>query len=578
MHSAAAAGQLYSAAPRRASAAWLSLAVQKFEDRALVRRRYKMDTQCSRSLLHPTNITASIMPVDSATALATVARPTLFIDGQWRKAADGELRPTINPFDQSVIQELDEAGPQDAEAAIKAARHFFDTSSWADPTKTTYAQRAKSLSAIADLLQKFKEELATIETIDTGKTFEESKIDIDDVTTVCRFYAKEALKYDSPRLIKDEAIPETVTTTVAAEPVGVCVLIMPWNYPILQFFWKLAPALVAGNAVIIKPSEVTPLSTVYVVRKILQDPSVDLPVGAFQLLTAGGARVGPSMTESPDVDLVSFTGGLSTGRRIIQSCAGTVKKTLVELGGKNPNVVFGDVDLDWAADVVATGVFLHSGQVCSSGARLIVDESIADALIEKVIEKARNVRMGSGLDPASETGPLVSKEHLEKIKGYVELGKSEGAKLLVGGTQPDFAKFPHLAKGNFFLPTIFDGCNGKMRIVQEETFGPILTVERFPHNDEAAAIRLANDTPFGLAAGVQSKDRARAERVAKKIRAGTTWINTYGPYTAAAEWGGFGSSGTGRELGEEGLREYLSLKTTFVEKKPALMNWFTSKI
>jgi betaine-aldehyde dehydrogenase len=348
--------------------------------------------------------------------------------------------------------------------------------------------------------------------------------------------------------------------------------------PLLQICWKLGPALATGNAVIIKPSEVTPLSTIFLVRKILLDPSVGIPSGAIQLLTAGGGSVGSTLTTHPEVDLVSFTGGLSTGRKIIASCAETVKRCCVELGGKNPNVVFADVDLDWAADTVATAVFLHSGQVCSSGARLIVEERIADKLVAKVVEKAKNIRMGNGLDPESETGPLVSKEHLEKIKAFVELGKREGAKMLCGGAQPDPKQFPHLAKGCFFLPTVFDHCNREMRIVQEETFGPILTVERFKDGDEETAIKLANDTKYGLAGGVQSRDTKRAERVAKKLRHGTVWINTYGSYTAAAEWGGFGLSGNGRELGSKGLDEYIETKHTWTETQPAPVGWFKSKL
>ena len=421
------------------------------------------------------------------------------------------------------------------------------------------------------LLQKHKSELARIETLDTGKTLGESEIDIDDVSNVFRFYAAEALKLEGERRVLSPMIPETVKSVIVHEPVGVCVLITPWNYPILQLCWKLAPALATGNVVIIKPSEVTPLSTIFVVKLLLE---AGFPPKSVQLLTASGASVGPTLTESPDVDLVSFTGGLATGQAIMRSCASTVKRCTVELGGKNPNVVFADCDLAWAIDNVVTAVFVHSGQVCSAGARLIVEESIADQLVAGVVERAQQIVMGSGLDPASETGPLVSEAHLRKVETYVQLARDEGAQVLCGGTRPDPVRFPHLARGYFFLPTVVDRCNRSMRIVQEESFGPILTVERFRDGDEAMAIALANDTKYGLAGGVQSGDQARAERVARRLRHGTVWTNTYGVYTPEAEWGGYGMSGNGRELGPKGLDEYVETKHIWSETKPNVMGWF----
>lgn len=494
-------------------------------------------------------------------------RPTLFIDGKWVGASNGATRPTINPADGSVLTEVDEAGPAEAEAAIAAARRFFTESDW---RTQPYAQRCTHLTHMAELLQQHKPELARIETLDTGKTLGESEIDIDDVTNVFKFYAKEALRFGEEKRITG-SVPDSVVSRVVHEAVGVCVLITPWNYPILQLCWKLAPALATGNVVIIKPSEVTPLSTIYLVRLLLD---AGFPAQSVQLLTAAGASIGPTLTTHPEVDLVSFTGGLATGRRIIQATAETVKRCTVELGGKNPNVVFADCDLEWAIDNVVTAVFVHSGQVCSSGARLIVEDSIADRLIAGVVERAKQVRMGSGLDPESETGPLVSAEHRAKVEEYVALARREGAKVLCGGTRPDATAHPELAKGFFFLPTVLDVCNRDMRVVQEESFGPVLTIERFPDGDEAMAVRLANDTKYGLAGGVQSGDRARAERVARQLRHGTVWVNTYGVYTAEAEWGGYGMSGNGRELGSKGLDEYVETKHLWVEEKPALMHWF----
>ncbi|KAK0563352.1 hypothetical protein OC844_002243 [Tilletia horrida] len=495
------------------------------------------------------------------------SQPTLFIDGKWVDSDNGLSRATVNPFDGSIIAHVSEASPADATRAIAAARTFFLSDPW---PRQSHTSRCAHLLRIASLLERDRDTLARLEVRDTGKTLREAEIDVDDVVGVFRFYAEEGKKLDVPRKVV-EGVPDSVRSQVVAEPVGVSVLISPWNYPILQICWKLAPALATGNAVIIKPSEVTPLSTIHIVKLLLE---AGIPAGAVQLLTAGGAEIGPTLTGSEDVDLVSFTGGLQTGRAVIRSCAETIKRCTVELGGKNPNIVFADVDLDIAIDTVTTAVFTHSGQVCSSGTRLIVEESIADALVAGVVRKARKIVMGNGLDPASETGPLVSRAHLEKVKSYVEMAQGEGAVLLCGGTSPDEREFPQLAQGFFFLPTVFDRCERGMRIVQEETFAPILTVERFPDGDEERAIFLANDTKYGLAAGVQSKDTARAERVARRLRHGTVWQNTYGAYTPRAEWGGFGLSGNGRELGEKGLDEYVELKHMYTETKPELMGWF----
>lgn len=495
-------------------------------------------------------------------------RPTLFIDGQWCNASDGKKRPTLNPYTAEPLCDVDEASAADAERAVAVARNFFDSSEWA---QEAVADRCKILARYADLLQENKQELAHIETLDTGKTLGESEYDIDDVTNVFRFYAKAAPKLAADRRVTSDALPETAISTIVHDPVGVCVLITPWNYPILQLCWKLAPALATGNATIIKPSEVTPLSTIFLVKLLVE---AGFPPQSVQLLTASGPRVGPTLTESRDVDMVSFTGGLQTGRAITKSCADTVKRCTLELGGKNPNVVFADCDLEWAIDNVLTAVFVHSGQVCSAGARLIVEDAIADKLVEGVVARARQIRLGNGLDAATECGPLVSAEHLAKVEAFIDLAKKEGCKVLCGGSRPDAAQQPELAKGYFFLPTVLDNCDRSMRIVQEETFGPILTVERFANGDEKKAIELANDTKYGLAGGVQSKDEARAARVARRLRHGSVWVNTYGTFVAEAEWGGFGLSANGRELGLKGLDEYVEAKHVWVETKPAKTDWF----
>ena len=490
--------------------------------------------------------------------------PDLCIGGTWRHAADGGTREIINPADGSVVAVVDEATPADARDAVAAARKAFDDGDW---PATPAAERAALLDRIADLLQRDKESLAELETRDTGKTLAESRIDIDDVTSVFRYYSR-LVAVESDRLV-DVGDP-AVISRVVREPIGVCVLIAPWNYPLLQMSWKIAPALGAGCTMVAKPSEVTPLTTIAFTH-LLDEAGV--PPSVVNLVQGSGATLGSALTDTPDVDFISFTGGLATGRAITRASAEHVTKVALELGGKNPHIVFGDIgDGDgWnsAVDHVLTGVFLHSGQVCSAGTRLIVEDSIADDFVADLAARAEKIRLGNGMDPSSETGPLVSEQHRAKVEAYVQQGISEGAKLVTGGSRPND---PALAKGSFYLPTIFDRCDRSMRIVREESFGPILTVERF--TTEGEAIELGNDTDYGLAAGVRTSDAARGERVVRALRHGTVWLNDFGYYTAAAEWGGFGKSGNGRELGPSGLAEYQEIKHIWHNTAPQAAGWF----
>jgi betaine-aldehyde dehydrogenase len=486
--------------------------------------------------------------------------PDLYIGGQWRHASDGGTREIINPADGSVAAVVDEATPDDARDAVAAARTAFDDGVW---PATPVAERAALLDRIADLLQRDKEDLASLETRDTGKTLAESRIDIDDVTSVFRYYSRLA-GAESDRLV-DVGDP-AVISRVVREPIGVCVLIAPWNYPLLQMSWKIAPALAAGCTMVAKPSEVTPLTTIAFVH-LLEEAGV--PASVVNLVQASGATIGSALTDTPAVDLISFTGGVATGRTIAETAAKHVTKVALELGGKNPHIVFADAERNSAVDHVLTGVFLHSGQVCSAGTRLIIEESIADDFVAELAARAEKIRVGDGMDPASETGPLVSEQHRAKVEAHVQQGISEGAKLVTGGAGPSD---PALANGSFYLPTIFDQCDRSMRIVQEETFGPILTVERF--STEAEAIALGNDTEYGLAAGVRTSDPARGERMVRALRHGTVWLNDFGYYTAAAEWGGFGKSGNGRELGPTGLAEYQEIKHIWHNTAPTPAGWF----
>jgi betaine-aldehyde dehydrogenase len=467
----------------------------------------------------------------------------------------------INPFDASVVETVDQAGADDVDRAVLAARAAFDGGPW---RRIPAADRGALLRRVADLLVRDKEQIARTETLDTGKTLVESRIDVDDVTAVFRYYADLAGK-DAGRIV-DTGQPH-VLSRVVPEPVGVCVLITPWNYPLLQLSWKVAPAIAAGNTMVIKPSEVTPLTSVLLVR-LLEEAGV--PRGVVNILLGDGRSVGAPLTEHPAVDMVSFTGGLATGQAIIRASAATVKRVAVELGGKNPNIIFADTDFETAVDYALTAVFLHSGQVCSAGARLIVEDSVHDDLVAEVARRAERIRLGNGLNEGSESGPLVSAAHRTKIEDFVASAQAEGARLIAGGRRPEE---PELQKGFFYRPTVFTDVRRDMRVIREETFGPILTVERFSTEEEAIA--LGNDTEYGLAGAVWTSDMGRAERVASALRHGTVWINDYHPYVPAAEWGGFKRSGNGRELGPTGLAEYQELKHIWHNTAPAPMRWFT---
>lgn len=480
-----------------------------------------------------------------------------FINGNLCNAISGATRQIINPATEEVFCTVPDSRPEDIDAAVQAARTAFDTGTW----KNMYAlDRGKILLRLADIMRINRETLIALEVQNNGKPRREAEFDVDDAANCFEYYAGLASKIQGDTM----PVPPGSFSYTVKEPLGVCAQIVPWNYPLLMAVWKLAPALAAGNTVILKTSEITPVTALFL-GTLINDAGI--PKGVVNIICGDGPVAGSALTNHPLVDKIAFTGGTVTGKKIMQSASESLKKVTLELGGKNPAIVFDDCSWERTLDWTLFAAFANSGQVCSAGSRIYIHEKIYDDFVHDFIERSKKIKIGNGLEEGIQMGPVVSALQYEKVRKYISIGKEEGATLASGGERP-----MHLSKGYFITPAVFTNVNEDMRIMKEEIFGPVVCLQKFSTEDEVIA--LANNTPYGLAAGIFTENITRAQRVLPQLHCGITWVNFFHPTFNEQPWGGFKQSGTGRELGVEGINAYLQTKQVNINTDEHPVGWY----
>jgi betaine-aldehyde dehydrogenase len=489
-------------------------------------------------------------------AKAGVRKYQLYINGEWSPSESGAYFPVIDPSTEETIAEVPNANEKDVNRAVAAARTAFDSGPW---PQTTAQERGRILFRLAERVRKESAMLAELECRNTGKPIVEAEYDIADCATCFEYYGGLATKVVG----QVNPVPDNALSLSLREPIGVAAQIIPWNYPLLMASWKLAPAIAAGCTCILKPAEQTPLTALELANWL---SDAGLPPGVVNIITGFGETCGAPLVRHPDVNKVAFTGSASVGKQIVKMAADTVKRVTLELGGKSPNIFFADADFDAAIDGALFGVFINQGEVCSAGSRILVERSIYPKFVEAMAAKAKTIRLGPPLERETKMGPLVSKDQYDRVSSYLEIGKKE-AKLAAGGARPK-----GFAKGYYVEPTVFYDVDNSARIAQEEIFGPVASV--IPFSDEAEAVRVANATPYGLAAAVWSRDIFKAFRVVKALRAGIVWVNHMQPTYVEAPWGGYKQSGFGRELGPWGIEEYLETKQVHINLNEQPIGWY----
>ena len=480
----------------------------------------------------------------------------MLINGELQEGNSTNRIPVYDPSNEEVIAEIPDATPADVDAAIAAARHAFDHNGW---PQTTAQERGRILFRIAEKIRAEAATLAELESRNSGKPIVEAEFDIADAATCFEYYGGLATKISGTV----NPVPDNALSLSLKEPVGVAGQIIPWNYPLLMAAWKLAPALAAGCTCVLKPAEQTPLTALKLAAWLGE---CGVPPGVVNVVTGLGETAGARIVEHPQVDKIAFTGSAAIGKIIMKSAADTLKRVTLELGGKSPNIFFADADFEAAIDGALFGVFINQGEVCSAGSRVLVERSIYPKFVEAMTEKARSIKLGAPLDRTTKMGPLVSREQYDRVRHYQSLGKNE-AKVAIGGGTPSA-----FSRGYYVEPTIFYDVDNSASIAREEIFGPVAAV--IPFDDEADALKIANDTPFGLAAAVWSRDIYRALRMVKAIRAGIVWVNHMQPTYVEAPWGGYKQSGFGRELGVHGIDEYLETKQVHINLNEQPIGWY----